>query len=220
MIQPDTKTMQNVYFLIIICLLLLFQSIAPWLIRKIFKEYYHTDIGHMFLLTIEFIIIFILYSYFNNFFTLLLTETESTDISTKIENISNDLFAASSELSSIQQELESRIEYVADLKKEAEIAENVISLSDEQVNAVQAKLNQELDASSNKGLMQNILISSFFFMLGLIVQPILKAIKRKSDTAPEDGTSASHDNKYSDEEIEQAIKLLNSINQNKGSHDE
>lgn len=149
-------------------------------------------------------------------------ESVDTDegIASRIENISNDLSKASSEILSIQKELEDRIKYIEELKKEAEIAENVISLSDEQVNAVQAKFHQELETSSSKGLIQSFLLSLFFFVLGFVIKPISKAFKRKFATTPEEDTSVSRDNKYSDEEIEQAIKLLNTINQNKGSHDE
>lgn len=71
-------------------------------------------------------------------------------LSDRISEISSTLAETSKELSDIQEELETRIEYVQNLKKEAEIAENVISLSEEQVNAIQAKINQELEANSEK----------------------------------------------------------------------
>lgn len=139
--------------------------------------------------------------------------SDETDISVRIEHISADLSKASSELSLIQQELESRIETVETLKTEAEIAENMISLSEEQVNAIQAKIHQELDASSGKSLLQNILISSFFFFLGLFIQPIFHAIKKKFCKPACDDTSVNQTIKYSDEEIEQALKLLDTIMQ-------
>lgn len=66
------------------------------------------------------------------------------DLSDRIAAISNNLTGVSEELYSIQQELERRIEFVENLKKEAEIAENVISLSEEQINAVQTKLTKNL----------------------------------------------------------------------------
>lgn len=141
------------------------------------------------------------------------------DISTRIEKISNNLAEASSELSNIQEELEARIEYVENLKKEAEIAENLISMTDEQVNAVQAKINQELNASSGKSFFQSIAISAFFFALGLIIQPISKTIKKKFGKKTKNDSSTSYDNKYTDNEIAQAIRLLETINQNKTSHD-
>ena len=84
------------------------------------------------------------------FFSPKLVSSSPDDISDNINIIADSLVEASEELSSIQQALEARVEFVEDLKKQAEIAENVISLSEEQVNAVQAKINQELEASSGK----------------------------------------------------------------------
>lgn len=140
------------------------------------------------------------------------TDTDDTDISTRIENISDNLSEASSELSTIQKELEARIETVEELKAEADIAENMISLSEEQVNAIQAKIHQEVNANSGKSLLQSILVSLFFFLLGLIVNPIFRIIKNKfSKTANDDYTAALQTAKYSDEELEQAVKLLDTI---------
>ena len=142
--------------------------------------------------------------------------TENADISIRIENISQNLAESSTELSKIQQELEERIKYVENLKAEAEVAQNVISLTDEQVNAVQAKLNQELEASSNKGMIQSILIASFFFVLGYIVQPILNWIKRKTGRTTENKDVTPHA-QYSAVEIERAIMLLETMKQNENS---
>lgn len=139
--------------------------------------------------------------------------TNESDISIRIENISTDLLKASSELSLIQQELEARIETVESLKAEAEIAENMISLSEEQVNAVQAKIHQEVDANSSKNLLQNILISSFFFLLGLFVQPVFHAIKNRFAKTDDNNTGTKEINTYSYEEIDRAVKLLDTIKQ-------
>lgn len=107
---------------------------------------------------------------------------EEDILSDRISVVSSDLARASKELSNIQEELETRIEFVQNLKKEAEIAENVISLSDEQVKAVQSKLNQELEASSGKNITTNVVISAIFFALGFIVNYIVDYIKaKKSD---------------------------------------
>lgn len=142
--------------------------------------------------------------------------TEYIDISSRIENISQGLAESSAELSNIQKELEERIQYVEELKAEAEIAENVISLTDEQLNAVQAKLNQQLEASSTKGMIQNILVAAFFFVLGYIVQLILNWNKRKNSRTAENRDVTSH-TQYSIEEIEHAIMLLDTIKQKENS---
>lgn len=140
---------------------------------------------------------------------------DNSDISDRIKLISYNLEEVSSELSKIQTELEGRIKYVESLKEEAEIAENVINLSNGQVNAIQAKLNQELEASSRKSFFQSIFINAFFFFLGLIVQPILKTIKKRFYKKSSNDTSISYDHKYTSDEVAQAIRLLDTINQKK-----
>ncbi|MDE6661979.1 MAG: hypothetical protein K2K46_01425 [Lachnospiraceae bacterium] len=167
------------------------------------------------IIILVFIIAYTVYSTYSASSTTV--EPDNTDISIKIENISHNLAEASSELSDIQKELEGRIEYVESLKKEAEIAENVISLSDEQVNAIQAKLNQEFEASSGKSFFQSIFISAVFFVLGLIIQPIFKAIKKRFGKKYRNNTSTSYGNKYSDDEIARAIMLLDTIKQKENS---
>lgn len=141
---------------------------------------------------------------------------DDTDISTRIEKISQDLAESSSQLSNIQRELEERIQYVEELKAEAEVAENVISMTEEQVSAVQAKLNQELESSSTKGMIQSILIGAFFFVLGYIVQPIHNWFKRKIGKITENN-AAIPSTQYSAEEIERAIDLLDTIKQKDNS---
>lgn len=145
-----------------------------------------------------------------------ITQTNTTpiesveELSEKIERISKELSTSSKELLEIQTELENRIEAVEALKKEAEIAENVISLTEEQVNAIQSKLNQELAASSEQNTLLSIIINAVFFILGIIVQPLLQFIKNKIQKQPQHTIiSIDEEAEYSDEEIAQAIKLLN-----------
>lgn len=137
------------------------------------------------------------------------------DIAERIEDISTNLASCSAELLTIQQELESRIEFVENLKSEADIAENVISLTNDQVNAIQAKLNQELNANSGKSLFQNIILSVSIFILGLIIHPIFRIIKNKLTKTTKNDTSALSTTKYSDEQLEMAVKLLDLFNQSK-----
>ena len=133
---------------------------------------------------------------------------DTPDTSVTIEKISQDLANSSKELSNIQSELEERIKFVENLKEEAEIAEGLLSLSDEQIDAIQAKLNQELNSSGNKTLAQSILISGTFFILGIITPYTITFFKRKVTEHNEpDGENILLD-KYSNEEIEQAIRLL------------
>lgn len=142
---------------------------------------------------------------------------QEEDLSVKIEEISKDLLESSQTLLNIQTELENRISTVEELKKEAEIAENMISLTEEQVAAIQSKLNQELEASSGKSLLYNILISTLFFLLGLIMQPILNLFKKKT-TAPAQ-QDKSIKGKYTNEEVEQVIRVLETIGEKKQMED-
>lgn len=140
------------------------------------------------------------------------TISTQEDLSIKIEEIAKELSESSQTLLDIQTELENRISTVEELKKEAEIAENMISLTEEQVTAIQSKLNQELEESSGKSLIFNILISTVFFLLGLIAQPICSRFKKKPNTPVQQDKSIK--GKYSEDEIEQAIKLLATIDNN------
>lgn len=132
------------------------------------------------------------------------TSSASDDISNNINTIAGNLAEASEELSKIQKALEARIEFVEDLKEQAEIAENVVSLSEEQVNAVQAKINQELEASSWKNTIVTILVSAVFFVLGLIVPKISDEIKHKRKNTSKKGRP----HMYTEEEI---LRLLDEM---------
>ena len=141
--------------------------------------------------------------------------TSDLDISIRIKKVSQDISNLSNELSLIQIELENRIELVENLKKEAEIAESVISLSSEQVDAIQSKLNQELNSSGNKSLVQSILISGTFFILGIITPYGITFFRRKATKLVEPNDENLIICKYSNEEIEQAVKLLDALKNRK-----
>ena len=138
--------------------------------------------------------------------------TDADDLTSKITTISEELSISSNELISIQKELENRIATVQDLKREAEIAENVISLSAEQVNAIQAKLNQELEQSNKKNTFTTIVISAVFFGLGFIVTPIYNLFKKKkSKSEPPINEFALYGR--SKEDIELALKMYDTFKQ-------
>lgn len=146
----------------------------------------------IFLLSISY---FITFSLLDNY-SQDMAESNNESIPNRIIELSNNLKEISDELMIIQQELEDRIEYVENLQKEAEIAENMLSLSEEQVNAIQIKLNQELYTSNNKNTLTSILISTFFFLLGLAVPQIIKLIRKKQPA-----NNNLNSNKYSKEEL-------------------
>lgn len=171
------------------------------------KRKFYSLLLNLFIFSIELVMIFFL------ILSLLkpkFTPSSSDDISDNINIIAGNLAEASEQLSTMQQALEARIEFVEDLKKQAEIAENVISLSEEQVNAVQAKINQELEASSGKNTIVTILVSAVFFVLGLIVPQIYNVIKRKRKNTPQKDNPLLIDNPhmYTEEEIFQLFEKV------------
>lgn len=139
--------------------------------------------------------------------------SKGDELSVKIEAISDGLEKSARELDTIQEELESRIATVEELKKEAEIAENMISLSEEQVSAIQSKLNQELEASSGKSFWVNVFVSAFFFTLGLIVTPVFNFIRRRLQKTPPQKPIAGRDG-LTEEELEKFHRMLDKMARN------
>lgn len=218
----NTEILEFILLYVLLCIVML--RLLGWTREKIFFRIHKEDdffskrnsqtldqYYKMFLTVLEIMILMVCLSLniSDGFFV-----KDETDISIKIESIAKDLAKSSSQLSVIQEELENRIEYVEELKNEAEIAENVISLTDEQVSAVQAKLNEELNASSGKSLIQSFLISTFFFVFGLLTPQIANWIRRKQPNNHLDDKKTVDTSIYSQEELEQAIKLLNTVRAN------
>jgi len=137
----------------------------------------------------------------------------NNDLRLRIESLTTTLQDCSTELLEIENLLVARIQYVDDLKQEAEVAENIASISSEQVAAIQAKLSEELNANNSKNFIPNILNNLLFCILGAVFLPLLTYLwsKLKKEPAQE---SESNPTTYSDEEIAQAIKLLNTVKQN------
>lgn len=101
--------------------------------------------------------------------TLLKGEKESqpkTDISDRIKTVTAMLSAPMKELNLLQLELEQRIKLVEKLKEDAEQAEQIISMSEEQVSAVRKALNQELQKEGKKSFWQGVAVNFIFFILG------------------------------------------------------
>ena len=134
--------------------------------------------------------------------------------------ISNNLQEISQELSELQKELEARIEYIEHLKEEAQIAESVISLSQDQVNAIQAQLNQELESNSGRDIMINVVTGTIFYILGVVPPMIINKIKNKKSTQKQTTTNNTEKCMYSAEEVFEMIdglkknmeKIINNAN--------
>lgn len=95
------------------------------------------------------------------------------DLSTKIENASKHLLTASEELSNLQIELSNRIKIVNQLKEDAKVAENIISLNKDQVEAIKTALNIELKKDSKRNFWLSFSIGLFFFILGAAASYII-----------------------------------------------
>ena len=100
-------------------------------------------------------------------------QENSDDLSSKIENASKHLLTASEELSSLHIELSNRIKIVNQLKEDAKIAENIVSLNKDQVEAIKSSLNIELKKDSRRNFWISFSIGLFFFILGAVASYII-----------------------------------------------
>lgn len=108
-------------------------------------------------------------------FTILKRKRESKEdnITSRIKNVSTMLESSVQELGGLQAELEERVKMVEKLKEEAEQAETIISLTEEQVKAVRTTLNRELQRESQKSFWQGVAVNFIFFVLGAVVSYIV-----------------------------------------------
>ena len=95
------------------------------------------------------------------------------DIAAKISSVSNTLSKSSTELSVLQQDLQKRIDFVKDLEVKAREAENIASLSQEQVDAVNSLLNSSIKKESRSTFWRGALINFIFFIAGAIISLLI-----------------------------------------------
>ena len=109
-------------------------------------------------------------------------DINNLDLSKRIEIVSEDMKNTANELASIQSELQQRIELVDKLNNDAKNAEAIIDMSKDQVDAVSAILNSELNKSNNQNFWVSFAMNVFFMILGSIVTiftpKLIKLIKR------------------------------------------
>lgn len=98
---------------------------------------------------------------------------EENDITSRIKDVSTVFEKSVQELGELQTELEERVKMVEKLKEEAEQAETIISLTEEQVKAVRITLNSELQKEGRKSFWQGVTVNFIFFVLGAIVSYIV-----------------------------------------------
>lgn len=100
-------------------------------------------------------------------------KNEKPDISVKIEKVSKTLSNSSAELSNLQQELEEKIQLVNDLNMKANQAQNLLSLSADQIEAIKTMLNQETQKENRANFWKSVLVNFIFFVLGAITSYII-----------------------------------------------
>ena len=101
------------------------------------------------------------------------SESKEDNITSQIKRVSKVLEDSVQEINSLQIELEKRIELVEKLQKEAKDAENIISLTEDQVKAIRTTLNNELQKESRKSFWKGVAINFVFFVLGALASYIV-----------------------------------------------
>ena len=110
---------------------------------------------------------------------LIFRKREPIDLSKRIEIVSENLRNTSTELNSIQRELEQRIEFVEKLNEEAKNAEEMINLTKEQVDAIRAALNTELNKNNAQNFWTTFATSFLFLILGSAITFITPKLRDK-----------------------------------------
>jgi len=87
----------------------------------------------------------------------------------RIEKLTNALRQSSHLISEVEAEIQSRSQLVAELKKDAEKYEKLVSLSQEQVEAVAQLLNGELRKENRRSFWGGFALNLSFFVLGSAV---------------------------------------------------
>ncbi len=95
------------------------------------------------------------------------------DISEKIEKVSTVLSQSSGELANLQKELEGKLAFVNKLNEEANQAQNLLSLSHDQIEAIKTMLNQETQKENKSNFWKSVLVNFIFFVLGAIASYII-----------------------------------------------
>lgn len=95
------------------------------------------------------------------------------DISVKIEKVSAVLSQSSEELTNLQKELEGKLEYVNKLNEQANQAQNLLTLSHDQIEAIITMLNQETKKENKINFWKSVLVNFIFFILGAVASYII-----------------------------------------------
>ncbi len=91
-------------------------------------------------------------------------KTETLEV--RIDKLTAALKSSSQLVSEVESEIQARKELVVELQKDAEKYEKLISLNQEQVDAVAQVLQGELTKESGKSFKKSLLVNFIFFLLG------------------------------------------------------
>jgi len=91
-------------------------------------------------------------------------------LSKRLLKIQQLLKAVKSESSAFEREIKKQAKETVKLKNDALVAQNLITLSDDQVQAVRSVLKTALASDRKITLLLTILISAIFFVLGIIIK--------------------------------------------------
>lgn len=100
-------------------------------------------------------------------------EHKEPDISEKIEKVSKILSNSSTELFGLQRELEEKIKFVNDLNIKANQAQSLLSLSQDQIEAIKTMLSQEAQKENKASFWKSVLVNFVFFVFGAIASYII-----------------------------------------------
>jgi len=98
----------------------------------------------------------------------------ATETSEKIDDLANVLKKASSEIITLEQEVSAKSKKLQELNQHSKQLEDLLSLKQEQVEAIKAQLKTTLTENTRKNRIWTIVIGAIWFVLGVIVRSIFR----------------------------------------------
>jgi uncharacterized protein YoxC len=107
------------------------------------------------------------------FYSIRLGRRSEKKTSEKIDQLSNLLKSASTEIEKLEEELTSKSKKLQELNDTSKRLDQLVSLKEEQVEAIKQELKSTLKESSRSNKLWTIAIGAMWFILGLIVRGFL-----------------------------------------------
>lgn len=105
-----------------------------------------------------------------------LKESGNLEISKNIDNVSKKLEESKEIIENALLEVEKQKRLFEEMKKEAEISQQISSMNEKQVNALNKVLECTLNKQEKKSSFKNILLNLFFSVLGAVIGFVLGKI--------------------------------------------